>query len=111
MHQYSAVAELDAGSGDDALYGSEGRDTLTGGKGKDVFILSTGEDTITDFKVGKDDIGLVYALNLKLRQRGNDLLVIGDDDVRTLLEGVNKADFLADQGDLSKLPIVEVEVL
>ena len=102
---------MDAGSGDDVLYGSEGRDTLTGGKGKDVFILSTGEDTITDFKVGKDDIGLVYALNLKLRQRGNDLLIIGDDDVRTLLEGVNKADFLADQGDLSKLPIVEVEAL
>ena len=35
----------------------------------------------------------------------------GDDNVRTLLEGINKEDFLADQGDPSLLPIVEVDVL
>ena len=76
-----------------------------------MFVLSPGSDVVTDFKIGKDDIGLVYALSLNLKQKGDDLLIKGDDNVRTLLEGINKDDFLADQGDLSKLPIIEVNVI
>ncbi len=54
---------------------------------------------------------MVYALNLSLKQKGDDLLIRRDDNVRTLLEGINKEDFLSDQGDPSLLPIVEVDVL
>ncbi|NEQ51887.1 MAG: S8 family serine peptidase, partial [Leptolyngbya sp. SIO3F4] len=54
------------GLGDDTLWGGLGNDTLTGGNGStsfaeiDTFVLSagTGTDTITDFELGIDLIGL-----------------------------------------------------
>jgi Ca2+-binding RTX toxin-like protein len=107
----SGKDDLYGGAKSDVLYGGPAADVLTGSGGRDVFVLSSGKDVITDFKIGKDDIGLVYALNLSLKQKGDDLLIRGDDNVRTLLEGINKEDFLADQGDPSLLPIVEVDVL
>ena len=103
--------ELIGKKGKDILYGGYKRDVLTGNQGRDVFILSPGKDVITDFKLGEDDIGVVYALDLTLKQKGDDLLIKGNDNVRTLLQGVDKNDFLADQGDPSLLPIVEVNVL
>ena len=63
---------IDGGSGNDKLYGETGddllngglgRDTLTGGAGRDVFTFETRPsnssiDTITDFSVTYDTIGL-----------------------------------------------------
>lgn len=55
--------------GDDLLWGGRGSDTLTGdddsgGSGSDTFVLAFGEgtDTITDFEVGVDVIGLFGTL-------------------------------------------------
>ena len=66
---------LDGGAGDDVLVGGLGHDTLTGGAGKDVFLFdsvlrSDSVDTITDFKVGEDKIGLASVIFGKLE--GND---------------------------------------
>jgi Ca2+-binding RTX toxin-like protein len=48
---------LYGGNGNDTLYGSAGNDTLSGGKGNDTFVFDkdyTGNNTISDFEVGKD---------------------------------------------------------
>ncbi|MEB3357320.1 MAG: Calx-beta domain-containing protein [Synechococcales bacterium] len=51
---------LDGGAGDDILDGAGGADTLTGGIGADTFVLASGNgaDTILDFTVGEDLVGL-----------------------------------------------------
>ncbi|TFH84739.1 VWA domain-containing protein [Billgrantia azerbaijanica] len=51
---------LDGGEGDDFLYGEQGDDTLTGGGGADQFWIekSGGTETITDFTIGEDRIGV-----------------------------------------------------
>lgn len=48
------------GAGDDLLYGDMGNDLLTGEAGADTFVLAEdhGSDTVTDFTVGVDRIGL-----------------------------------------------------
>ena len=103
---------LNGGRGDDVLFGDFGEDTLTGGKGDDVFILSSDKDVITDFNVEEDAIGLVYALDLSFSQKGDDLLIKGDDGVRTLLQGVDKDDFLANYPDyLQIVPAINVDVI
>ncbi len=71
------------GAGDDSLIGDNGRDTLdggaghdtlTGGAGRDLFILSPGEgeDTITDFNLRRDSLGLSGGLEF------DDLSFAGD---------------------------------
>jgi Ca2+-binding RTX toxin-like protein len=57
---------INGGGGDDRLSGMFGNDTLTGGSGSDTFFFGTppqqGDfDTITDFTVGVDRIGLSTA--------------------------------------------------
>ncbi|NML96248.1 type I secretion C-terminal target domain-containing protein [Novosphingobium olei] len=53
---------LDGGAGNDRLIGGDGFDQLTGGAGSDTFVLNptfkTSFDTITDFTIGSDKIGL-----------------------------------------------------
>ncbi|MGD1902664.1 MAG: spondin domain-containing protein [Geitlerinemataceae cyanobacterium] len=51
---------IDGGIDDDIIWGDIGSDTLTGGAGEDIFLLRSGDgsDTITDFFVGIDTIGL-----------------------------------------------------
>ena len=53
-------------SGDDTLIGGNGEDDLRGGGGSDLFVLSpdSGLDQISDFKLGRDQIGLSNGLNL-----------------------------------------------
>ena len=63
---------------DNRLDGKEGTDILKGGKGRDIFIFSSslnGEiDTITDFTVGEDKIGLSRDIFLSIRT---------EDDIRS----------------------------
>ena len=82
--------------GDDLIRGGLGNDTLTGdnfsgGQGADTFILAVGEgtDTITDFEIGTDFIGLADGLtfgSLSLTTRGNNTLIaVGDEALATVL--------------------------
>jgi Ca2+-binding RTX toxin-like protein len=103
---------LIGGNGKDVLYGDKGGDKLKGGNGRDIFVLSKGKDVITDFKIGEDDLGLVYALDLSFKQKGNDLRIKGTDNVNTLLLDIKKADFLEDfPNNLQIVPAVEVNLI
>lgn len=72
--------------GDDLLWGGLGNDRLTGdnasgGKGSDTFVLAVGEgtDTITDFQVGIDKIGLAAGLTYTgLSFSGDQILFAGE---------------------------------
>ncbi|QNJ03578.1 hypothetical protein [Synechococcus sp. PROS-U-1] len=103
---------LKGGAGRDILYGGKEADVLTGNTGKDTFILSKGKDVITDFKVKKDAIGLVYALDLNFKQKGDDLLIKGNDGVKTLLLDTDKDKFLSNfPGNLEIVPAVEINLI
>jgi Ca2+-binding RTX toxin-like protein/methionine-rich copper-binding protein CopC len=56
---------LTGGKGDDLLDGGLGNDSLIGGSGNDIFVLKAGQgfDTIADFTLGQDLIGLSGGLN------------------------------------------------
>ncbi|MEA5462615.1 phytase [Leptothoe sp. PORK10 BA2] len=85
-------------AGDDLLRGGLGNDTLTGdnnsgGSGIDTFVLAIGEgtDTIVDFEVGVDLIGLANGLSLgQLTQivQGSDLLLATANETLALVRGV-----------------------
>ena len=91
--------------GDDLLWGGKGNDTLTGdndsgGSGSDTFVLVIGEgtDTITDFEVGTDFIGLFGTLSfgqLSIRQDAQDALIGFGDETLAVLSGV-QADALTE---------------
>ncbi|PZD71857.1 Glycerophosphodiester phosphodiesterase, periplasmic [Acaryochloris thomasi RCC1774] len=55
------------GRGEDTLVGGAGRDVLTGGIGADVFVLEVdqGRDTISDYQVGVDTLGLADELTVE----------------------------------------------
>ena len=103
---------LDGYGGADLLYGGSGKDSLTGGAGSDIFVLSKGKDVVTDFKVAKDGIGLVHAVDLDVIQKGDDLLLKDPDlGVRMLLENVDRDEFLRYfPGNLQQVPAVEVDI-
>ncbi|ERT04520.1 hemolysin-type calcium-binding repeat family protein [Lyngbya aestuarii BL J] len=100
--------EIFGDDGDDLLRGGLGDDVLTGddfsgGQGADMFILAVGEgtDTITDFEVGIDVIGLTEGLNfeqLTLETQGkNTLINFGEETLAILekvgVESLNLSDF------------------
>ena len=60
---------LDGGAGADRLSGDMGNDVLTGGSGNDLFVFEAGDgnDTITDFTRGEDQIDLA-SFNLSTAQ-------------------------------------------
>ncbi len=67
--------------GDDLLTGGIGDDTLTGGGGSDTFVLEPGggTDTIQDFELGTDLIGLSGGLTFDgLSLDGNDIISEGE---------------------------------
>ena len=74
---------LIGGTGIDLLDGGGGNDRLSGGQGTDVFIFApwSGDDLITDFRVGEDKIDLTafadidYADDLAARQQGDNLVI------------------------------------
>ncbi|MDA0267596.1 MAG: endonuclease/exonuclease/phosphatase family protein, partial [Cyanobacteria bacterium] len=81
--------------GDDLLWGGLGDDILTGddfsgGQGSDTFVLALGEgtDTVVDFEVGIDVIGLAGGLgvgDLSVSQSGADTLITAGDATLKLL--------------------------
>jgi hypothetical protein len=77
-------------AGDDLLSGGNGSDTLRGGLGKDIFVFAAGEgiDTITDFSLATDKIGLTGGLTFgQLSFWGNQIRI--GSDVLAVLTGVN----------------------
>jgi len=81
---------LNGDNGSDTLTGGPGTDILTGGNGKDIFVFASGEgiDTISDFKLGTDQIGLSEGLTFgNLSFSGNEILM--GSDVLAVLVGVN----------------------
>jgi Ca2+-binding RTX toxin-like protein len=72
-------------AGRDRLWGGLGNDTLTGGTGRDTFVLAKGEgvDTITDFQIGYDYIGLAGGLSLgqvSITQRSSQTVITNNSD-------------------------------
>jgi len=85
--------------GDDILRGGDGEDTLTGGSGRDQFWivssgLQRGTDTITDFEVGTDVIGIASLPgvsgigDLDISQTGADTLITALDQNLAILKGI-----------------------
>jgi Ca2+-binding RTX toxin-like protein len=107
--------ELSGGGGKDMIYGGDSDDEISGNGGKDTFVLSRGKDIITDFKVGTDTLGLVYALDLKIKQKGDNLLIKTSDDlIHTKLLNVTRDEFFGDffeNNNYLQVPFVEVIVL
>lgn len=83
---------LAGGVGRDHLRGGRGPDTLIGGAGADVFVLERdrSRDTIQDFTVGQDRLGLTPGLRffqLRLTQIGPDTLIrVGGEAIALLKE-------------------------
>ena len=81
---------LDGGNGTDTLTGGLDNDTLTGGNRQDIFVFATleGIDTINDFQLESDKIGLTEGLTFgNLSFAGNEILM--GSDVLAVLTGVN----------------------
>ncbi|MEG3972659.1 cadherin-like domain-containing protein [Microcoleus sp. T2B6] len=81
---------LDGGNGTDTLRGGLGNDILTGGNGSDVFVFAAleGTDTITDFKLGNDKIGLTGGLTFGQLSFSGSEIRLGT-EVLAVLTGVN----------------------
>jgi phosphodiesterase/alkaline phosphatase D-like protein len=78
--------------GDDILRGGLGDDTLTGddfsgGSGVDTFILAIGEgtDTIVDFEIGVDFIGLADGLTFAELSFASNTISVGDETLATVV--------------------------
>ncbi|MEA5539715.1 alkaline phosphatase [Limnoraphis robusta Tam1] len=91
--------------GDDLIDGGLGNDTLTGddfsgGQGSDTFVLAVGEgiDTIVDFEVGIDLLGLKGELSadkLSISQVGSDAEISLNSEILAILTGVDAASLIA----------------
>lgn len=83
------------GDGDDLLNGGNGNDTLNGGAGRDIFVLarnSNGTDTIQDFTLGQDQIGLSGGLSfgqLSFADVNGSAAIRFDNETLELLTGVS----------------------
>jgi Ca2+-binding RTX toxin-like protein len=99
--------QLSGAAADDILLrGGIGNDQLSSSAGIDTFVLAPGEgtDTITDFMVDQDQIGLAEGLSfgqLTITQDGRDTLIklTSDNEILAILSGVQSntltaADFI-----------------
>ncbi|MGF1493135.1 MAG: choice-of-anchor I family protein [Microcoleaceae cyanobacterium] len=103
--------ELFGDEGNDRIWGDQGADTLRGGLGNDtlngdsgdifggadVFVLAAGEgtDTITDFEMGLDLIGLAEGLTFGELSLSGSEIGFGS-EILAILEGVSAEDLGAD---------------
>ncbi|NEO99960.1 MAG: phosphatase PAP2 family protein [Symploca sp. SIO2E9] len=88
--------------GDDLLRGGVGDDTLTGdnssgGRGSDIFVLAVGEgtDTIVDFEIGEDLIGLADDITfgqLSIAADSGNTLIAFEDETLAILNNVNTSE-------------------
>ncbi|PZO56276.1 MAG: hypothetical protein DCF15_09220 [Phormidesmis priestleyi] len=95
-------------AGDDQIWGDDGDDIIRGGRGNDIltgdnfsgaqgidtFVLALGEgsDTITDFEVGTDLIGLAGGLSfgqISISQQNNQTAIAFADETLAVLQGVS----------------------
>lgn len=85
--------QLFGGNGNDILIGGQGDDALTGGRGNDTFVFALGEgtDTVLDYEVGKDLIGLdgLAFGDLSIDQAGSDATISAGGELLAILTGVN----------------------
>ena len=82
---------LVAGPGNDLLDGGSGDDILKGGLGRDKFVLSKGKDIIKDFDVSQGDVIKIDPnIELKIRQKGDDLMLKASGNMMTTLMNLNK---------------------
>jgi ELWxxDGT repeat protein len=87
------------GNGNDVLNGGTGSNVLTGGFGNDVFAIRSGNgrDSIVDFKLGKDLIGLTGELEFGDLTFSGNTIKSGRDLLATLTgvetAGLTEADF------------------
>lgn len=79
--------KLFGGAGDDTLVGGRGRDHLSGGSGADWFVIEMGQgrDTVLDFEVDLDTLGLAGGLTL-----GQLSAATEDGDTRISLTGLEQ---------------------
>jgi len=91
---------LYGGEGDDAIWGDDGDDLIrgglgndmlvgddfSGGEGSDTFVLAAGEgtDTIVDFEVGVDAIGLAGGLEFADLTLSGNAIMMGEETLATL---------------------------
>lgn len=87
--------DLFGGKGADELDGGFGDDILTGGKGADLFIfaLGGGNDVITDFQVGIDEVFFDGDSDVTPTQEGDDVLLTAGDATMLILNA-SVEDFL-----------------
>ncbi len=89
--------------GDDIIRGGRGNDRLTGddfsgGQGADTFVLADGEgtDTIVDFEIDRDFIGLADGLTLGSLSFGGETISLGEQTL-AILTGVDTTTLTADR--------------
>ena len=77
------------------MIGGLGEDELTGGKGNDTFVfaLSEGTDTILDYGIGQNRIGLsgLSFGDLAIGQAGEDATLSANGELLAVLTGVEAA--------------------
>ena len=94
----SSSNSIKGGKGADTISGGSGNDTLTGGIGTDLFVYSSGNDVITDYKVGEDKIkiGTIIKSSVKgsdvILTTGNGTLTVkgAKDKVVTFMDNASK---------------------
>ena len=86
LYGENGVDVINGLGGNDTLIGGAGSDTLTGGNGSDTFVIAKGEgtDTITDFIVGEDLIGLSGGLTYNDLSFSNSDIISGYETLATL---------------------------
>ncbi|MBE9177903.1 hypothetical protein IQ268_04810 [Oculatella sp. LEGE 06141] len=89
------VNVLKGGAGNDTLIGAGGNDLLYGQAGNDTFVIAAGKgtDTIADFEVGRDLIGLAGGLSfgqLTIAQRNSNdtAITLANNEVLAVLTGI-----------------------
>ncbi|MGK7947431.1 MAG: SGNH/GDSL hydrolase family protein [Xenococcaceae cyanobacterium] len=99
----AGVNVINGRDGNDRLQGGGGNDILTGGLGSDTFVLASGDgnDTITDFTVGQDSVGLLGSLSFEqiaitqgtgANADNSSIKIAENDEILATLNGVQAGD-------------------